>query len=469
MKSSTYLTEKLVDIGSIGDITAVILAAGEGKRLSPLLRNTPKPTLFLLGLSLGERIVTTCMKAGIHKFVIVTGYKKNQVRTHFEGVSKRRGCRVEFVWAENWKYGNGTSALAAQESVLNSPFLLVMSDHLVDTSLLQAILKMPPKKGEICLAVDRSKDPLGDLEDVTKVRLRGDRVVGIGKELSEWDGSDTGVFFCTHALFEGIKRAEAKGRNNLTDGVLELAEQGRVRSVEVTGTYWLDVDTKEDYRLAKSHLLSFITKGSEDGYISQWINRPLSARLSSLLAGTGVTPNQISLVSFVISLVGALLFCLGQFWAGVLAGTLIQISSVIDGCDGEIARLKQLSSPRGAWMDTILDRFSDMALVVTVTIGFAVHHPGPLPWVLALITAVGFLLASYITKEFALRFQRPYPNTLLNRLKRRDLRLFGVFLGSLAGHPFVVLVGLGLISHACVVGIFLKELFLTSHPTSSYK
>ncbi len=50
---------------------AVILAAGEGSRLSPACGGTPKPTLLLLGLSLAERAVVAFLAAGIRKFVVV--------------------------------------------------------------------------------------------------------------------------------------------------------------------------------------------------------------------------------------------------------------------------------------------------------------------------------------------------------------------------------------------------------------
>ncbi len=72
------------------------------------------------------------------------------------------------------------------------------------------------------------------------------------------------------------------------------------------------------------------------------------------------------------------------------------------------------------------------------------------------LAAFGFILASYVTKEFAIRHGRSYPNDAWNRLKRRDLRLLLICLGALIGRPFEALALAGLLSHVCVVGILIK-------------
>ena len=87
---------------------------------------------------------------------------------------------------------------------------------------------------------------------------------------------------------------------------------------------------------------------------------------------------------------------------------------------------------------------------------FAAAHPGPLPWIVGFLAAFGFILSSYVTKEFALRHERPYPNDVLNRLKCRDLRILLICLGAVVGRPFEALALVGLLSHVCVVGVLIK-------------
>ncbi len=434
----------------------MILAAGEGSRLGRIQHGTPKPALKLLGLSLAERTITTCDAAGIHRVLVVLGHEADQVRAHYQEIAARRHCDIDFVIAEDWKLGNGASALAAATKLDDTPFLLTMSDHLLAPSLIERILLARPEPGEISLAVDRDKTGVFDVEDVTKVATSDDRVVCIGKSLKEWDAADTGVFFCTDALFITLTRAREQEKHSLTEGVRDLAEAGKVNAVDVTGEDWIDVDTPEAFGEARRRLLASLTKGNEDGYVSLRLNRPLSTRLSAHLATTGITPNQITVISFLISLTGAGLLSIGMFATGVIGGLLVQGASVIDGCDGEIARLKHLSSPRGAWLDTVLDRYADMAVALAITLAFAVAHPGPLPWIIGFLAAFGFILASYVTKEFAIRTGEPYPNDVLNRLKRRDLRIFIICLGALVARPFEALTIAGALTHLCVIGVLIR-------------
>ena len=448
----------IIDSASLhrGVPAVVMLAAGKGSRIASLGNGRPKPTLPLLGLSLAERIILSYQAAGIQRFVVVLGYRSDEVREHVLDIAARRGCEVQCIVATDWQLGNGASALAAFRMVEEEPFLLTMADHLIDASLLEQVLRIPPTEEEICLAVDLNKENLLDLEDVTKVHLANGRVVRIGKELSDWEAADTGVFYCTQALFEGIRQASAKGHYGLSDAVRELAAERRVRAVDVTGKRWIDVDNALAFRHAKRWLLSSIVKNTDDGYVSAHLNRPLSLRLSSLLAKARISPNLITLVSFSLALGGAVLFSLQGYMTGLMGGLLVQFSSVVDGCDGEVARLRQIASPRGGWLDTILDRYAELAVVLAITFSYSVSHPGSLAWMGGLLSISGYYMASYVTKEFALRHGKAYPPNFLNRIKRRDLRLLGISAGAVLGIAFEAMVGLGVLSHLCVVGILVQ-------------
>lgn len=95
------------------------------------------------------------------------------------------------------------------------------------------------------LAVDHDRDGIPDPDDLTRVALSGDAIEAIGKGIIEWDAGDTGVMYCTSGLFEGLRKAMTKGRYGLSDGLAELAGLGRALTVDVTGAWWLDVDTPE--------------------------------------------------------------------------------------------------------------------------------------------------------------------------------------------------------------------------------
>jgi hypothetical protein len=84
-------------------------------------------------------------------------------------------------------------------------------------------------------------------------------------------------------------------------------------------------------------------------------NRRISVPISIALIRTPLIPNQLSVSLVALGCYSAWLFSLGQYWTGVLAGFLSLAASVLDGCDGEIARLKYQESALGCWIETVGD------------------------------------------------------------------------------------------------------------------
>ena len=435
----------------------VILAAGEGRRLQGGNGGVPKPLTRLLGLTFLERAVLSCREAGVREFYVVTGCYGDKLLPHINGFGRRYDISVRAVYNPDWPQGNGTSALAVSRYI-TGPFLLVMCDHLFDPDIIRD-LTMAGDNGDSCLlAVDRNGGGVFDLKDATKVCLDGRDVTAIGKGLAPFDAVDTGLFLCRPFLFEALAEARRGGDGSLSGGVRRLVEEGRVRAVDVGDRFWLDVDTPESLSLGKKHLLTGLAKRGGDGIISRRLNRPLSRRISRLLAATPLTPNAITVLSFLSCLGGAFLFGLGIYGWTVVAGFLVQWASVLDGCDGEIARLKFRRSRFGAWFDTVLDRYADVAVVVGISYGYWLAHPRPLVWLAGAVALAGFVLASYAKKEYALRFRRRRPGGVLSNLAKRDVRLFALFLGALVNRPFEVMVLVGLLSHT-FIGWFLFAVY----------
>ncbi len=207
-----------------------------------------------------------------------------------------------------------------------------------------------------------------------------------------------------------------------------------------------------------------ISKPSEDGIVSSLVNRRLSIMISRYLANTRVTPNAVTTASFLTCLVAAFLFGLGQYAAAVVAGLLIQAASIVDGCDGEIARLKSQASPFGAYLDTMLDRYADAAIVVGLSYGYWVRHPHPGVWIVGFLSLAGFMLASYARKEYYIRYRGGPPAGIIQQLSKRDVRLLGIMLGALLGRPYAAMVLLGLMSHISVVWSMGSELKMHNPP-----
>ena len=416
---------------------ALILAAGLGSRLRPQTK-TPKPLTRVLGLTLAERVVCTLLDAGIRRFLVTLGHEAETVRAHFSDIARRRGVTIDFIEAEGWERGNGASALAAKGRTGEAPFLLVMIDHLFDPAIARALAENPPAPGEMRLAVDRNKDTIFDLDDVTRVKIDDGRIQDIGKTLDDWDAGDTGIMLCTSGLFEGLERAAASNKHGLSDGLRELAGEGRARTVDVTGMSWLDVDTPEALREAERRLMRDQGGKTRDGPVSRHLNRPVSRWISRYLVRTAVTPNQISLISWLLSCIAAGLMALGGYPALAAGGALAQLASILDGCDGEIARLKHSRSEFGGWFDAVLDRYADAILLFGLMWHEFAATGTHLSVVLGFAAIVGSFLNSYTADKYDGLMAQRLQGAAYFRLGR-DVRVFVIFLGAVLNLPLVTL------------------------------
>ena len=121
---------------------------------------------------------------------------------------------------------------------------------------------------------------------------------------------------------------------------------------------WVDVDTSESLTAARRLLRRSLSKPG-DGVVARYVNRPISAGLLTpmlLRFFPSVTPNQVSLLGLIVAIAAAFTFGLG---VPILAAAGVMLASLLDGCDGEVARLKRVASPVGTFVDAVLDRYAD--------------------------------------------------------------------------------------------------------------
>jgi CDP-L-myo-inositol myo-inositolphosphotransferase len=427
----------------MGSRKCLIIAAGKGSRLQQ--QGDSKPLMPLLGIPLIERVIRSALEAGVDDFYVVTGCQGKRV-CHFLGhLAERLGIGITSVVNEDWEKANGLSVLQARD-YLPEPFLLLMADHLFDPSIVRELTKMPLAGDEVILAVDRDiHTALVDMEDVTRVKVEDGQVCNIGKDIIDFNGFDTGIFLCTPAIFEALECCvEEHGDATLSGAVQILATEGRARVVDVSGHFWVDVDDPAALRRAEQALLAQLRSKPNDGPVSRYLNRPLSVRISRQLVNYSITPNQISLGSFLISILAAALFILGGYPALLLGGFLAQLASIIDGCDGEVARLKFQSSPYGGWLDAVLDRYADTCLLF----GFMWHAYADkmdnLILLVGFMAIIGSFMLSYTADKYDSLMRSRISHGRGFRLGR-DLRVFLIFLGAIFNQVYLTLVVIAVI------------------------
>lgn len=130
------------------------------------------------------------------------------------------------------------------------------------------------------------------------------------------------------------------------------------------------LSTRADIPAAESWLVRQLGK-PEDGWISRYVNRPISTRITRVLLRFPVRPVHASMAAFVVALIGCAVLLRGDYWS-VLAGTLfLNLFSVLDGCDGEIARVNYLQSRAGHWIDFVADTTAQVLFVISLGAGLA--------------------------------------------------------------------------------------------------
>src|SRR5207247_11451612 len=151
-------------------------------------------------------------------------------------------------------------------------------------------------------------------------RIRESVAVGLGKELAE-PAIDCGVFLLQKDVFECHRLAASRGDSSLAGAVSELAARHGLVALPISEqTWWHDVDTPEDLLAARSKLRRSLPRDG-DGPVSRYLNRPISTRLSLVIASMRPSPDLLSILALLAGLAGAWLVGTGQ---GIAGGVVLQ-------------------------------------------------------------------------------------------------------------------------------------------------
>lgn len=341
-----------------------------GGKLKPLRRVAGREILY--------RALASLRALGIEEIVLVVNPPH---RAEFERFLRRHGFAARIVLNPHPERGNGYSLHLAREAV-SGPFVLLMGDHIYGEGFLRKATR-----GE-GLVVDPEPRFI-DRDEATKVAIREGRVADIGKGLEDPDAYDTGFFVLDPSIFAvTVELAAEKGTFELS----EVVRRAALPVHPVPGEFWTDVDTPQDIRRVRALLVAQAVKGTGDGLVSRLLNRRISTRISRWLVER-VTPWQASGATFGVGLLAAGL----NFLHPAAAAVLYQVSSILDGVDGEIARASLRTSPRGGWVDSVLDRYVDLSYLLALAV--AARFPAGF-WPVVALALLGSVLVSYSTERY---------------------------------------------------------------------
>lgn len=184
--------------------------------------------------------------------------------------------------------------------------------------------------------------------------------------------------------------------SSLDEIVPSLVQKERMHRLSVVESYNSDkhneifvVPFENANKKRISKLLMKLNWRDHDGIIAALLNKHISVPISMFLVRfKSATPNMLTTVAFIIALVGIALTSLGYYWSFLLGALLVQIQSILDGCDGEIARLRYLSSKFGAWYDTVVDDLIGILWIAAIAIGMY-RNTDNIYWLYGCLGAMG--------------------------------------------------------------------------------
>src|SRR6516162_5510215 len=110
----------------------------------------------------------------------------------------------------------------------------------------------------------------------------------------------------------------------------------------------------------------------QDGFVSRFLNRPISSRITRLLVRFPIHPTAFTASIFVLPLVAGVFFLHGSYLSVLMGAAIFQVFSILDGCDGEIARAKNLASKFGQRLDNLYDFLG--SLIYVLALGSGLNH-----------------------------------------------------------------------------------------------
>lgn len=306
------------------------------------------------GLPLIQRTALSALRGGCDRVVVLSGAYGDRLRALFAGDARTRAVEV-------------TSGSVAVEG---SQVAVIPSDCFVTAATLQRINTA---------SVDGR--PL----------------------LFQTTGGD-GLALCRPAMLAGIDLGAltAGGADVLWTALRALGAQ----SVSLDGAIGLRVHDARSAAAAERVLCAQLRADSaaSDGPLAHWIDRHISLRLSRwLVRHTRLRPNHITIIGTSLGLLAATTLSLGTYWAGVAGTLLFLCTTIVDGCDGEVARLTFRESAFGEKFDVITDNLVHVAIFAGLALGLYRQNPGGHYLALFAVLLGGFACDSAVTYFFLVR------------------------------------------------------------------
>ena len=194
-----------------------------------------------------------------------------------------------------------------------------------------------------------------------------------------------------------------------------------------------------------------------DGIISRNINRKVSVRIARLILKIkgDVSPNKLTVLSTATGLISGISFAAG---IPLLGGLFSQLANIMDGVDGDVARISGRVSDLGSFLDAVTDRVADASIIIGATIYLVLNYSDLSPLVAILvgcITLASSMLVSYSRLRAEHDLGIIYKTGIAGMLANRDVRLFIIMIGGVLEQflRYSLLITFSVLATACMATV----------------
>jgi len=225
---------------------AVILAAGEGKRLRPITSTRPKPLIPIAGKPLLEHTILGLKAAGIDEILLIVGYKEQLIKDYFSNGIDKFNIKIEYITQEEY-LGTAHAANYAKDFIKDETFLMMYGDILVDPIVFKEVVeKFHKTKTEGLISLIEVNNPQefgiitlnsnGYVEKITEKP---------SPELNLGNLANAGIFIFDSLIFKAIEMTEKSVRDEyeFTDSMELLINQlnGKIIGYTIKEYFWSDI------------------------------------------------------------------------------------------------------------------------------------------------------------------------------------------------------------------------------------
>ncbi len=429
------------------------------------------PLTVVGGLSLFQRTILTLQRGGISRFIVLAGDEMEDLKRQLHAHER---IRAAVRWLPVLEFSPGDPRAWEIFPGLFGASYLVVGTGAVFPSSLVARVRQEAGNGEPLVVVRGVLQPQSRdaLNPSTGLRTGSSKPEGRSREpgdsaVLEPSSAEGGVVLTLETpatptldvdlvvIPEGFTAsgwATPQDSPYPVHAALERAiRQGQGRVLPLGSDWYQDVCAEGTSGPAEAEqTLIRSLKGGLEGFVDRHFNRRCSRWITRWLLRTPLTPNGVTVLATAVGVLASVAFGVGGYAGGVIGALLFQLSTILDCCDGEVARLKFMESAFGEQLDVVLDNVVHIALYAGIAWASYEDNWGPLALLLGGFAMLGNV-AAFVVVQQATRMRnglaperRRHVESILNSLASRDFSVL-ILAFALVGHAewFLPLAAIG--------------------------